>query len=60
MKQPVTQKELAPGEHTIRYYLVDPGLVLEKIILKKEEVNAESYLGAPQSVLKKTVNMSSN
>lgn len=60
MKQTVTQQVLLPGEHTIRYYLVDPGLVLEKIILKKEDINADSYLGAPQSVLKKNVNMSSN
>ncbi len=52
MKQTVTQQRLAAGTHTIRYYMADPGLVLQKIILKKEGVNANSYLGPPQSVIK--------
>ncbi len=52
MKQTIVQKELSAGVHTIRYHLVDPGLVLEKIVLKKEEANTDSYLGPPPSVKK--------
>lgn len=49
MKQNGIQKELAPGKHIIRYYLVDPGLVLQKILLTKDETKLESYLGPPPS-----------
>jgi hypothetical protein len=52
MKQTVMQRNLSPGEHTIRYYMADPGLVLQKIVLKKEEANVDTYLGPPQSVMK--------
>lgn len=52
MKQMVIKKSLSAGEHTIRYYMVDPGLVLQKIILTKEGVDATSYLGAPESIIK--------
>ncbi len=52
MKQSVTQKELSAGEHTIRYYLADPGLVLQKIMIKKEGVTDDTYLGPPQSLKK--------
>jgi hypothetical protein len=52
MKQTVLKKSLSAGEHTIKYYVVDPGLVLQKILLIKEGVNADSYLGPPQSVKK--------
>ncbi|MGB6151180.1 MAG: glycosyl hydrolase 115 family protein [Pricia sp.] len=51
MKQNVMQKELTPGKHSIRYYLLDPGLVLQKILLVKEGTELESYLGPPQSKL---------
>lgn len=49
MKQTVLERELHPGAHTIRYWMADPGLVLQKIVLKKKDVDAESYLGPPQS-----------
>jgi hypothetical protein len=52
MKQTVLKKTLSAGEHNIKYYVVDPGLVLQKILLIKEGVNADSYLGPPQSVKK--------
>lgn len=49
MKQIVLEKELSAGAHTIKYWAVDPGVVLQKIVLQKEGVNAESYLGPPES-----------
>jgi hypothetical protein len=49
MRQTVMQKSLSAGSHTLRYYMVDPGLVLQKIILKKAGTDTESYLGPPQS-----------
>ena len=52
MQQKVLEAELSAGTHTIRYYMVDPGLVLQKIQLVKEGSEAPSYLGAPQSTLK--------
>ncbi len=52
MKQTVMKVNLDAGEHTIRYYLVDPGLVLQKILLTKEGKNLQTYLGPPQSVKK--------
>ncbi|MTI40594.1 glycosyl hydrolase 115 family protein [Fulvivirga lutimaris] len=52
MKQTVVEKCLSAGAHTVRYYMVDPGLVLQKIVLKKKGVDAESYLGPPQSTIK--------
>ncbi|WP_108423619.1 glycosyl hydrolase 115 family protein [Flagellimonas amoyensis] len=51
MKQTVLEKELPAGAHTIRYWAVDPGLVLQKIVLQKKGVQAESYLGPPESKL---------
>ncbi|MFH1198183.1 MAG: glycosyl hydrolase family 8 [bacterium] len=37
-----------PGEHILKYWFVDPGIVLEKIVLETGEVKP-SYLGPPQS-----------
>ncbi|SDM48644.1 Glycosyl hydrolase family 115 [Catalinimonas alkaloidigena] len=51
MKQTALRKHLSAGAHTLRYYRVDPGLVLQKIVLTKEGTSAESYLGPPQSTL---------
>jgi hypothetical protein len=51
MKQTVLEKELSAGAHTIKYWAVDPGLVLQKMVLQKKGVNAESYLGPPESKL---------
>jgi len=52
MTQKVMKVTLDAGQHTIRYYLVDPGLVLQKILLTKEGKEIESYLGPPESVKK--------
>lgn len=49
MKQTVVQKELSAGPHTIKYWTVDPGIVLQKLVLQKEGERAESYLGPPAS-----------
>ena len=53
MKQAVLEKELSAGLHTIRYWAVDPGLVLQKMVLQKEGSDKESYLGPPQSKIMK-------
>lgn len=52
MKQQAMELSLPAGKHTLRYQMVDPGLVLQKITLTKNGVNADSYLGAPESVVK--------
>ena len=52
MKQRVMQRALSAGPHRIRYYLADPGLVLQKIVLTREKADQESYLGPPQSLFK--------
>ena len=49
MTQSVFERELSEGAHTIKYWAVDPGLVLQKIVLQKEGVDAKSYLGPPES-----------
>ncbi len=38
----------APGPHTLRIGMIDPGLVLEKFVLSKDSLKA-SYLGPPES-----------
>ncbi|MBU2887978.1 glycosyl hydrolase 115 family protein [Gilvimarinus agarilyticus] len=52
MKQSVMQQKLSAGQHTLKYYMLDPGMVLEKITLYKKGVDTASYLGAPESVKK--------
>jgi hypothetical protein len=38
-----------PGNHILKIWMVDPGIVLEKIIIQTGETK-ESYLGAPESI----------
>jgi hypothetical protein len=39
----------APGEHTLRVCRVDPGVVVERLLLSKGSV-PRTYLGPPESV----------
>ena len=47
----------APGEHVLKFWMIDPGVPLQKIVVETKEINP-SYLGPPQSfnnVMKKTM-----
>lgn len=45
----VLTKQLVPGKHTIKFWMVDPGVVLQKIVLKNYNNKSVSYLGPPKS-----------
>ncbi|TZF86497.1 glycosyl hydrolase (plasmid) [Pedobacter sp. BS3] len=40
---------LKPGRHVLRYWMVDPGVVLQKIVINLGDLKP-SYLGPPESV----------
>ncbi|HVO36509.1 MAG TPA: hypothetical protein VMT21_13130, partial [Gemmatimonadales bacterium] len=45
----VTRHRLAgPGEHVLHFWMVDPGVVLQKLVVERAEVRP-SYLGPPES-----------
>jgi len=45
----VTRHHLAaPGWHVLRFWMVDPGIVLQKLVVERGEVRP-SYLGPPES-----------
>ena len=37
-----------PGQHVLKFWMVDPGVVLQKIVVETKEI-APSYLGPPES-----------
>ncbi|MBD0724420.1 glycosyl hydrolase [Flavobacterium sp. L1I52] len=46
-----TEFDIQEGNHTLNYFRIDEGLVLQKIIIETEKSNLkQSYLGPPQSL----------
>lgn len=45
----VSEHRLAtPGEHVVKYWMMDPGIVLQKLVVAHGDL-PESYLGPPES-----------
>ncbi|MXV16711.1 glycosyl hydrolase 115 family protein [Hufsiella ginkgonis] len=40
----------APGNHKVKVFMVDPGIVLQKLVILESKAIDATYLGAPQSV----------
>ena len=47
----ITNVTLGPGEHTLRFWALEPGVVLQKIVIDLGGVR-QSYLGPPESFRK--------
>ena len=39
---------ITPGEHVVKYWMVDPGIVLQKLVVVRGDL-PETYLGPPES-----------
>ncbi len=51
----VTRHELrGPGTHTVKFWVVDPGVVLQKLVLETRDL-PNSYLGPPESYYRPSV-----
>lgn len=42
----------APGQHTLKVWMIDPGVIVDRITLYTEEPE-ESYFGPPESYRRK-------
>ncbi|KFY81676.1 hypothetical protein V500_11192 [Pseudogymnoascus sp. VKM F-4518 (FW-2643)] len=47
-RQTTTMHSIAPGKHTLKFWAVEPGVVLQKIVIDLGGVR-KSYLGPPES-----------
>jgi hypothetical protein len=47
-----TKHSIKPGAHTLKFWMVDSGIVLQKIVVGTDQLKP-SYLGPPESFLKK-------
>ncbi len=50
-KQTTTHQISEPGLHTLSWWRVDAGVVLQKIVIRKKGTGDPSYLGPPESLL---------
>ncbi len=41
------------GSHTLKIWMVDPGIVLQRLVISPENYKEETYLGPPESALKR-------
>lgn len=41
----------APGKHILKFWIVDPGVVLQKVVVQTRDIG-DSYLGPPASVIR--------
>lgn len=44
--------ELEEGSHSLKVYALDPGVVLQQIVLQEKSAQDDSYLGPPPSIKK--------
>jgi hypothetical protein len=47
--QTTTQTISSPGQHLVKFWMIDPGVVLQKLVIETSGVR-QSYLGPPESV----------
>jgi hypothetical protein len=47
-----TKLSISPGKHTLKIYMVDAGVVLDKIVLSKG-ILEPSYFGPPETIMRR-------